>query len=148
MIAMQSKIFFEELVLKSLESLIKEKNINTNYFIYSSHQYSIENCIIDIFNTFLGQNENSDELYDMILPSFLQKTFQIDKLSNIKSLIKLPNLFVCMQYHNRVYFNVNLNINFFNSKPFVINDIKVISPYYVNKWYKKAYDSLKKNDAK
>jgi len=40
------------------------------------------------------------------------------------------------------------NINFFNSKPFVINDIKVISPYYVNKWYKKAYDSLKKNDAK
>ena len=141
MIAIQSKIFFEESVIKSLEILAKEKEINHNYFAFSDHQNSIENCIIDIFNTFLGQNDDSIELYDVILPSFMEKTFKLEKLRDLKSLIKLSNLFVCMQFHNRVYFHVNLNINFCHSKPLVIHDIKAISPYYVNKWYKKSYES-------
>ena len=83
MIAIQSKLFFEESIIANLVTLIKEKDINTNYFTQASSQYSIENCIIDLFNTFLGQNEHSEELYEMILPSFLEKTFKME--SNEKS---------------------------------------------------------------
>ena len=40
-----------------------------------------------------------------------------------------------MEYHNKVYFNDNININFRNEYPFIAQDIKYISPYVIDKVY-------------
>jgi len=145
MISIISKKFLKQNIITSLEIVLKEKQINKNYFVNSSNQHSIEFCIVDIFNTFLGSNKESEEFYIKILPNYLVETFSINFQLNLKNQISIPNLFVLMEYHNRVYFNDNLNINFSESHPFVMQDIRYISPYQINKWFKVASDSIAGN---
>jgi hypothetical protein len=142
MIAILSKQFLQDSIILSLEIVLKEKDLNKNYFIGPSHQHSIEFCIIDVFNILLGSSKDSEEFYTKILPNFLTEKFKINFLLEIKGRISIPNLFVLMQSHNKIYFNDNLDINFANPKPFIEQDIKFISPYYVNKWYKLTIEKL------
>jgi hypothetical protein len=142
MISILSKKYLNESILKSLEVVLKEKEMNCYYTINSSHQHSIEYCIIDIFNTFLGNNRESEEFYSKILPPYLTEQFKIYFILNIKDHISIPSLFIQMQFHNKIYFSENIDINFNDSNPFVSQDIKFISPYYVNKWYCLASEGL------
>jgi hypothetical protein len=147
MIAIISKNFLNQSVLKSLEIVLREKEINSNFTINPSHQHSIEYCIVDIFNTFLGNNRESEEFYSKLLAGYLNEEFKIFYILDIKKQISIPNLFVQMQFHNKVYFSENVDINFNDSNPFVAQDIKYISPYYVNKWYRLASDTITVNNA-
>lgn len=94
----------------------------------------IEMLITEVFNSFLGNNSDSIDLYGKILPGELNDIFKIKVLLDIKQRISFPNLFVVMEYKNRIYFNDNLDINFSNPSPFVDQDIKYISPYLLLKW--------------
>lgn len=147
MIAILSKQFLRESIILSLEIVLREKDLNKNYFIGPSHQHSIEFCIIDVFNILLGKSKDSEEFYSKILPNYLTERFKIHFLLDVRKLISIPNLFVLMQSHNKIFFNDNLEINFDNPKPFIDQDIKFISPYYVNKWYKLTIEKLGKEKA-
>ena len=146
MIALISKKFLKESVQKSLEVVLQEKDMNKKFFTSPTHQHSLEFCIVDIFNTFLGANESSDEFYTKVLPGYLTEEFNIIIQLNLKSQISIPNLFVIMQHYNKIYFNDNLDINFDDQTPFVAQDIKYISPYYINKWF--SFASSKKMSIK
>lgn len=146
MIAITSKKILSDSILKSQGIVLREKEINSNYFVQSTNQHSIEYCIIDLFNTLLGSNRESDEFYTKILPNLLCETFKIDFIYDLRTHISIPHIFVSMQYHNRIYFIENVDINFNDHEPFVTQDIKYISPYYINKWYKKASEDLCKKD--
>ncbi len=135
MICQLSKIFLRDSIVKSLSVVLKEKKLNKNFFIAPQHQHSIEFCIVDIFNTFLGANNESEDFYTKILPNFLSEKYKLPFISKLKEHVSLPNIFVLMQNCNRVFFEDNLNVNFNSPYPFVVQDIKYISPYNVNKWY-------------
>lgn len=143
MMAIISKKLLTKSVLKSLEILHYERMINPDYTPFADSKHSIEYCICDIFNTFLGKNEDREEFYFKILPNLLKDEFNLDFCSwkipvSIFKNISLSNLFVIMQYHNQVYFNENLDINFNDKTPFVPQDIKFIASSLLMKWNAKA----------
>lgn len=95
--------------------------------------FNPDEAIITVFNLFLGNNKESIDLYEKTLPGELNDLYQIEIILNIKNRISLHNLFAMMQYHNKVYFNDNYNINFNDETPFISHDIKYISPYLIEK---------------
>ena len=99
----------------------------------SNQLFNPDEAIITVFNLFLGNNKQSIDLYEKTLPGELNDLYQIEIILNIKSRISLHNLFAMMQYHNKVYFNDNYNINFDDETPFISHDIKYISPYLIEK---------------
>jgi hypothetical protein len=112
--------------------------------VQQNSNHSIEYCIADIFNTFLGKNAEREEFYFKILPNILKDEFNLDSSLHKFSIfeeISVTNLFVLMQYHNKIYFTENLDINFSDKKPFIAQDIKYISPYLIMKWNLKASNS-------
>lgn len=143
-IGLLSKKFLKLSIIKSLEIVLKEKEINKNYFVHSSHQHSIEYCIVDVFNSFLGNNFASKELYNKVLPRYLKEKYDIDivLIKKLKQKICCPNLFIIMEYHSKIYFNENREINFKEQFPFQPNHIKYISPYFINKVHLKAANIL------
>lgn len=94
---------------------------------------NFEEYIVDLFNTFLGENEKNTNLFSKNLPGELNDIFGIGILLDLKKLISIPNLFIIMEYHNKIYFNDNFNINFSDRNPFIPQDIKYISPYLIEK---------------
>lgn len=104
---------------------------------------NFEEYVVDLFNSFLGENEKSSNLFSKNLPGELNDVFGIGILLDLKKLISIPNLFIIMEYHNKIYFNDNFNINFNDRNPFIPQDIKYISPYLIEK----VFNSLTaKND--
>mgnify|MGYP003345725695 CR=1 FL=1 len=65
--------------------LLHDKQLNNNFYIQATHQHSMEYCIIDIFNTFLGNNREADEFYSKILPNYLCETYKIFFIIDIKN---------------------------------------------------------------
>ena len=156
MIAILSKKFLKQSIIKSMEIVIREKELNKDFIVSSNNPHSIEYCICDIFNTFLSQNKKNyykKILYQYILPNYLKSYFNVDLDSNqlndyMKNKISEHTLFVSMEYHNRIYFMDNLQIDFTPIYPFKSEIIKYISPYYINLWHIKGKDTeLNMNDS-
>ena len=149
MIAILSKKFLKQSIIKSLEVVLREKELNKDYIITPNNPHSIEYCICDVFNTFLSQNiENYYKkiLYKHILPNYLKSYFNIEIKSielndYMKNKISIHTLFTSMQHHNRIYFFDNLKIDFSPVEPFKSEIIKYISPYYITLWHIKAKDT-------
>ncbi len=149
MIAILSKKFLKQSIIKSMEIVIREKELNKDFIVSSNNPHSIEYCICDIFNTFLSQNKKNyykKILYQYILPNYLKSYFNVDIDSNelndyIKNKISEHTLFASMEYHNRIYFMDNLQIDFTPIYPFKSEIIKYISPYYINLWHIKGKDT-------
>lgn len=149
-IAIISKQFLSQSIVKSLEVVLKEKEINPNFSITSAHPHSIEYCICDLFNTFLSTNEGNYyhfDLYNKILPVYIKETFDIETEVIAKPLLTFTNgnnnmnaLFASMQSHNRIYFSNSTSLDFTTLSPIKSQNIKFISPYYINKWHMKAND--------
>lgn len=150
MIAIISKQFLSQSIVKSLEVVLKEKEINPNFSITSAHPHSIEYCICDLFNTFLSINEGNYyhfDLYNKILPVYIKDTFDIENEVIAKPLLtfaignnNMNALFASMQSHNRIYFANSTSLDFTTISPIKSQNIKFISPYYINKWHMKAND--------
>ena len=145
MIAIISKIELSKLIVTSMEIYNKKKEINLNEPMIDFDEY-----IFDIFNKYLSRNEKNKEyadLYENILPKEIKKTFDINDsegslINIIKQNINPYTLFNSMQYHNKIYININLeNKDYFNynsSKPFDKKTNHYISPYILEKWKFKA----------
>jgi hypothetical protein len=139
MLAYLAKRFLKESIKKSFESVLYEKSMSKAYFISPSHHHSVESCVVDLFNIFLGSSKESNDFYIQTIPFYLKETFHLLdediecclKDSPINHYINRRNLFVSMQYHCRVYFLDSLNINFDHESPILIYDIKHVSPYMV-----------------
>lgn len=95
----------------------------------------LEKIIVELFNVFLGNNKKNEILFAKTLPGELNDVFGIDIILDLKKEISVSNLFIIMEYHNKIYFNDNININFRNEYPFIAQDIKYISPYLIDKVY-------------
>ena len=153
MISIISKKFLSLSIIKSLEIIFREKEININYIIKNNNPHSIEYNICDVFNTFLSCNNNNynkNILYNNVLPVYLKEIFNIDLTENeyfsyINEKINKHTLFVCMQFYNRIFFNENLNIDFNLMNPFEYKNIKYISPYVLKKWEIKAKNNISCN---
>jgi len=149
MIGIISKKLLTKSILKSLEITNTEKKINPDFIVESNSNHSIEFCIIDIFNTFLGKNREKEDFYFKILPNLLKDEFSLefsDYSCSIFDDISIQNLFVVMQYHNKIYFSENLDVNFFDKNPFIPQDIKFVSPFLIMKWNLKATMSLERTE--
>ena len=145
MIAIISKKELSKLIITSIEINNKKKEINPNEPTINFDKY-----VYDIFNKYLSRNGNNKEyinLYDNILPKEIKKVFDINDsegsiINIIKQHIHPYTLFNSMQYHNKIYYNINLDKNdFFNFKslkPFDNNSFHYISPYILEKWKFKA----------
>lgn len=141
MLAYLAKRFLKESIKKSFESVLYEKSMSKAYFILPSHYHSVESCIVDVFNIFLGSSKESNEFYSQTILYYIKETFLLSdedieaflKDSPINLFINRKNLFVSMQYHCKVYFLDSLNINFDHDSPIVIYDIKYVSPYLLLK---------------
>ena len=145
MIAIISKKELSKLIITSIEIFYKKKEINPNEPMIDFDEY-----IYNIFNKYLTRNENNKEyinLYENILPKEIKKIFDIkDSEGSLINLIKQNihpyTLFNSMEYHNKIYININLDNNeFFNYnllKPFDKNINHQISPYILEKWKFKA----------
>jgi len=131
MIAILSRRF----LVKSIDKTLLEMRKNQKSYFPIKQQKSIELCITDIFNIFLGNSEISNEFYLKILPSYLCEVFEIDYILDIKKNISLACLFVIMQFHHKIYFYDNTDINFNLEKPFLTQDIKYISIKNTIKWF-------------
>ena len=156
MIARISAKFLSSSIIKSLEIVLKEKELNGDYVATSNNPHSIEYCVLDIFNTFLSVNKNNlyfNELYMKVLPVYLKEHFDLDEQISLKDLhnyvseqntSNLPYLFALMQYHTKIYFNSNLTLKFNSSNYplFESSDIKYISPTNINKWHNKANEFI------
>ena len=140
MIAIMSKSFLTKSVDKSLAIISEQKD---RKLIKASNQNSIEFCIIDIFNTFLGNNSISKEFFIKILPNYLASYFKIDFILDLRSIVHLPLLFCKMQYHNKIFFNESIEINFNHLTPFSTSDIKLISVINTIKWYRNLKKEIK-----
>lgn len=136
MISILSKRFLTKSINKSLSIIFAEKKLNKKVFIKPNNKNSIEYCIVDVFNTFLGNNSVSKEFYMKILPEYLCKDFKIDFILDLRSKLSFHQLFGAMQYHNKIYFHDSLEIDFSVKVPFVIQDIKYISVVNSIKWYR------------
>lgn len=131
MIATLSRRF----LVKSIDKTLLEMRKTEKNYLPIKQQKSIELCIIDIFNIFLGNSETSNDFYLKILPSYLCEVFEIDYILDIKRNISIPCLFVIMQFHHKIYFFDNTDINFSLEKPFLTQDIKYISIKNTIKWF-------------
>ena len=156
MIAIISKKELSKLIITSIEINNKKKEINPNESNINFDEY-----IYDTFNKYLSRNENNKDyinLYENILPKEIKKVFDINDsegslLSIIKQNIHPYTLFNSMQYHNKLYININLDNNdFFNFnslKPFNKSNSYYISPYILEKWkYKASLTDNKGNNIK
>ena len=145
MIAIISKKELSKLIITSIEIFNKKKEINLNEPIINFDEY-----IYDIFNKYLSRNEKNKDyinLYENILPKEIRKIFEIEDsdgslINIIKQNIHPFTLFNSMQYHNKIYININLEnnsaFNFNSLKPFDIKNNHYISPYVLEKWKFKA----------
>lgn len=131
MIAILSRRF----LVKSIDKTLLEMRKTEKNYLPIKQQKSIELCIIDIFNIFLENSETSNDFYLKILPSYLCEVFEIDYILDIKRNISIPCLFVIMQFHHKIYFFDNTDINFSLEKPFLTQDIKYISIKNTIKWF-------------
>ena len=125
---------FKQQILTEMIGRLSKRHLKKklNQLENDSH---LEKIIVEIFNIFLGQNKKNEILYSKTLPGELNDVFGIDIILDLKKEISIANLFIIMEYHNKVYFNDNININFRNEYPFISQDIKYISPYLIDKVY-------------
>ena len=152
MIAIISRKFLQLSVVKSLEVVLREKELNESFTVTSSHPHSIEYCIVDLFNTFISVSEDNIYRYDLyakILPNYIKEKFNVDINVSHKPLMEISNdkammssLLYSMMYYNRVCFTNAESVDVTSLYPFTSNDIKYISPYYINKWHIKASETL------
>ena len=152
MIAIISRKFLQLSVVKSLEVVLREKELNESFTVTSSHPHSIEYCIVDLFNTFISVSEDNIYRYDLyakILPNYIKEKFNVDinvshrplmEISNDKAM--MSSLLFAMMYYNRVCFSNAESVDVTSLYPFTSNDIKYISPYYINKWHIKASETI------
>ena len=145
MIAIISKKELSKLIITSIEIFNKKKEINLNEPIINFDEY-----IYDIFNKYLSRNEKNNDyitLYENILPKEIRKIFEIEDsdgslINIIKQNIHPFTLFNSMQYHNKIYININLEnnsaFNFNSLKPFDKKNNHYMSPYVLEKWKFKA----------
>ena len=151
MVAILAKKFMKSSIIKSLEFMLYEKAMfPRNHIKFNQNQHhSIESCVVDIFNIFLGNSKESKDFYSQTLPFYFKDHFNlIDKCENIngvliKDFINPPNLLVSMQYHCGVYFLDCLNVNFEHISPFVTYDIKYISSYLITNLIEKCPSNKK-----
>ena len=146
MIAIISKKELSKIIITSMEIYNKKKEINQN-----EPMINFDNYIYNLFNKYLTRNENNKEymnLYENILPKEIKKVFEINDsegslINIIKQNIHPYTLFNSMQYHNKIYININLDtnnyFNFNSIKPFdKTTNTHYISPYILEKWKFKA----------
>ena len=154
MIAIISKKELSKIIVNSIEVYNKKKEINPNEPMINFDEY-----IYDIFNKYLSRNENNKDyvnLYEKILPNEIQILFGLNVtegslINIIKNNIHPYTLFNSMQYHNKIYMNINLETNdFFDYnllKPFNIKRRQYISPFILEKWkYKASISNHNKNE--
>ena len=154
MIAIISKKELSKIIVNSIEVYNKKKEINPNEPMINFDEY-----IYDIFNKYLSRNENNKDylnLYEKILPNEIQILFGLNDtegslINIIKNNIHPYTLFNSMQYHNKIYMNINLETNdFFDYnllKPFNNKSRQYISPFILEKWkYKASVSSQNKHE--
>jgi len=153
MIAIISKKELSKIIVNAIEIYNKKKEINHNESMINFDEY-----VYDIFNKYLSRNDNNKDylnLYEKILPNKIQKLFGLEDtegslINIIKNNIHPYTLFNSMQYHNKIYMNIDLETNdFFDYnllKPFNIKSRQYISPFILEKWkYKASLSSQNKN---